>query len=190
MSTVDTFDRILRRKQSLALMTSPSHTLSNRPANQILSTSARRHRKHLLPGPTRQLNRTCTTSSSSFLLIKNRPDSPLLRLGRLPRRRRVARTLLATSVLAVDADFVGAKGRLAAVTGTADAHADGFGDSLDGHVAGGFPFAGFEGEAVLGEQGLGFGLLDGAPVRNHGRSLGFGGLLVGVGVWFDQTCHC
>lgn len=88
-------------------------------------------------------------------------------------------------MLAVDADSVGAEGGLAAVTGAADAHADRLGDSLDGHVARGFPFAGFEGEAVFGEEGLGFGLLDGAPVGDHGRFLDLGGEFFGVGVWFD-----
>lgn len=94
-------------------------------------------------------------------------------------------TFLAAGVLAVEADFVGAEGSLAAVAGAADTHADRLGDSLDGHVAGGLPFAGFEGEAVFGKESLGFGLLDGAPMGDHGRFLDLGGVFFGVGVWLD-----
>lgn len=78
-------------------------------------------------------------------------------------------TFLASGVLAIDADLVGAKSRLAPVAGTADTHANGLAHSLDGHVGGRFPLAGFESEAILGEQGAGFFLLNGAPVGNHGR---------------------
>lgn len=182
MSTIDTLGRILRRKQSLTLMTSPSHTLSNRSPNQILSTTSRRNRKFRLLSRPRQFNRP---STPRLLLLQQRPDSTLLWLGGLALRRRVAGTFLAAGVLAVDTDFVGAEGGLAAVTGAADAHADRLGDSLDGHVARGFPFAGFEGKAVFGEESLGFGLLDGAPVGNHGRFLDLGGEFSGVGVWLD-----
>lgn len=181
MTTIDTLGRILRRKQRLTLMTSPSHTLPNRSPNQILSTATRRNRKFHLLSP-RQFNRP---SIPRLLLFQQRPDSTLLRLGGLALRRRVTGTFLAAGVLAVDADFVGAEGGLTAVTGAADAHADRLGNSLDGHVARGFPFAGFEREAVFGEESLGFGLLDGAPVGDHGRFLDLGGEFFGVGVWFD-----
>jgi len=185
MSTIDTLGRILRRKQALTLMTDPSHALSNRPTNQVLATTAGRNRKFCLLSPPRQF---CQPSIPRLLLLQQRPDSTLLRLGDgLAFRRRVTGTFLAAGVLAVDADFVGAEGGLAAVTGAADAHADRLGDSLDGHVAGGLPFAGFEGEAVFGEEGLGLGLLDGAPVGDHGRFLDLGGVFFGVGVWLDWT---
>lgn len=182
MSTIDTLGRILRWKQPLTHMTGPSHALPNRSPNQILPTTPRRNRKLRLLSRPRQFNRP---SIPRLLLLQQRPDSTLLRLGGLALRRRVTGAFLAAGVLAVDADSVGAEGGLAAVTGAADAHADRLGDSLDGHVARGFPFAGFEGEAVFGEEGLGFGLLDGAPVGDHGRILDLGGEFFGVGVWFD-----
>lgn len=92
----------------------------------------------------------------------------------------MTRTLLATSVLAVDADLVGAEGSLAPVTGASNTHANRLVHTLDGHVAGRFPLAGFKSEAIFGEQSPGLFLLKGAPGGNHGqfRCLGiFGGLL-------------
>jgi hypothetical protein len=47
-----------------------------------------------------------------------------------------AGTFLAAWVLAIDADFVGAEGRFAAVTGAADSHANRLGDPRELQVGG------------------------------------------------------
>ena len=98
---------------------------------------------------------------------------------------REARAFLASRMLAVDAGLCRAEGGFAAVAGAADAHADWFGDAGELEVWWGFPFAWFEGEAVLGEEGARFLLLHGAVVGDHG---GFGAREIGVGFGFGCGC--
>lgn len=188
--TTDALRSICSRKQTAALMTIASNSLSSRPSNQILTTRARRNsklrlpnlashhdrRRMRVPGPGFPLRESGFHSQLGLLLLL------LLLLRGLALGRRVTGTLLATSVLAVDADLVGSEGGLAPVAGASDTHANGLVHTLDGHVAGRFPLAGFEGKAIFGEQGPGLFLLKGAPRgRNHGRFSrlsGFGGLLL------------
>jgi hypothetical protein len=84
----------------------------------------------------------------------------------------VSRAILAADVLAVDADLVGAKGGLAAMAGTADAHPDGLDDPLDGHIARSLPLARFERQSIFGEESAGLFLLDRAPVGYNSRFRG------------------
>lgn len=95
---------------------------------------------------------------------------------------REAGAFLASWVLAVDADFLGAEGGFAAVTGASDAHADWFVNSGELQVCWGFPFAWFEGEAVFGEEGACFLLLDGAVTGDHGWFSG------SLGLRFSSGC--
>ena len=175
------------RKQIAALVTIASNPLSSRSSNQILTTRARRNRK--LPFPnlaSRHDRRTVRIPSPGFPLRDSSFRGQLgllllLLLRGLALGRRVTRTFLATSVLAVDADLVGAEGSLASVTSASNTHANWLVHTLDGHVAGRFPLAGFKGEAIFGEQSPGLFLLKGAPRGNHGRFSwleSFGGLLL------------
>lgn len=66
---------------------------------------------------------------------------------------------LAAWVLAVDTDLVRAKGGVAAMTGTAYAHADRLGDSRKLQIGRRLPLAGFEGEAIFEEERTGLCLL-------------------------------
>ena len=175
------------RKQIAALVTIASNPLSSRSSNQILTTRARRNsklslanlashhdrRRVRIPSPGFPLRDSSFRGQLGLLL--------LLLLRGLALGRRVTRTFLATSVLAVDAYLVGAEGSLAPVTGASNTHANRLVHTLDGHVAGRFPLAGFKSEAIFGEQSPGLFLLKGAPRGNHGRfsclSI-FGGLLL------------
>lgn len=94
---------------------------------------------------------------------------------------RVARALLAASVLALLADPVGTEGGLAAVALAVDTHTDGLLDTLDIFVgrAGGNPLVGFQSQAVLGEECTRTLLLGGTArvadlARGRGDGLGFG----------------
>ena len=71
-----------------------------------------------------------------------------------------ARAFLAPRVAAVRAELVGPEGRLAAVALTVHAHADLLFHALRVVFERGGPFAGFEGEAVLLEEGAGSIFLD------------------------------
>ena len=185
--TTNTLRSIGRRKQIAAQVTIASNPLSSRSSNQILTTRARRNRK--LPFPnlaSRHDRRTVRIPSPGFPLRDSSFRGQLgllllLLLRGLALGRRVTRTFLATSVLAVDADLVGAEGSLASVTSASNTHANWLVHTLDGHVAGRFPLAGFKSEAIFGEQSPGLFLLKGAPRGNHGRfsclSI-FGGLLL------------
>ena len=177
------------RKQIAALVTIASNPLSSRSSNQILTTRARRNRK--LPFPnlaSRHDRRTVRIPSPGFPLRDSGFHGQLgllllllLLLRGLALERRVTRTLLATGVLTVNADLVGAEGSLAPMTGASNTHANRLVHTLDGHVAGRFPLAGFKGEAIFGEQSPGLFLLKGAPRGNHGRFSwleSFGGLLL------------
>lgn len=185
--TTNTLRSIGRRKQIAAQVTIASNPLSSRSSNQILTTRARRNRK--LPFPnlaSRHDRRTVRIPSPGFPLRDSSFRGQLgllllLLLRGLALGRRVTRTFLATSVLAVDADLVGAEGSLASVTSASNTHANWLVHTLDGHVAGRFPLAGFKGEAIFGEQSPGLFLLKGAPRGNHGRFSwleSFGGLLL------------
>ena len=187
--TTNTLRSIGRRKQIAAQVTIASNPLSSRSSNQILTTRARRNRK--LPFPnlaSRHDRRTVRIPSPGFPLRDSGFHGQLgllllllLLLRGLALERRVTRTLLATGVLTVNADLVGAEGSLAPMTGASNTHANRLVHTLDGHVAGRFPLAGFKGEAIFGEQSPGLFLLKGAPRGNHGRfsclSI-FGGLLL------------
>ena len=175
--TTNTLRSIGRRKQIAAQVTIASNPLSSRSSNQILTTRARRNRK--LPFPnlaSRHDRRTVRIPSPGFPLRDSGFHGQLgllllllLLLRGLALERRVTRTLLATGVLTVNADLVGAEGSLAPMTGASNTHANRLVHTLDGHVAGRFPFAGFKSEAIFGEQSPGLFLLKGAPRGNHGR---------------------
>ena len=175
MPTTNTLRSIGRRKQIAAQVTIASNPLSSRSSNQILTTRARRNRK--LPFPnlaSRHDRRTVRVPSPGFPLRDSGFHGQLGRLLLLLLRglaleRRVTRTPLATGVLTVNADLVGAEGSLAPVTGASNTHANRLVHTLDGHVAGRFPLAGFKSEAIFGEQSPGLFLLKGAPRGNHGR---------------------
>lgn len=80
----------------------------------------------------------------------------------------MARALLATDVLAVGADTVGAETGIAAVAAATNPHANGAIDPLDGHVGGRLPLTRFEGQAIFGEQNTRSILLNGTPVGDQG----------------------
>ena len=86
----------------------------------------------------------------------------------------VTRAFLATDVLAVDADTVGAERGLAVMAVATNSHADRAVDTLDGHVGGKLPLTRFKAEAVFGEQDMSPVFLNGAPVGDHHRNDGSG----------------
>lgn len=153
-----------RSKSRLASMTGAPDPLTNGLANEILTARARGNGQGRLPD--------LRGHGGRLALGHQRMEGGLgvvLGLG-----RRMTRTLLATGVLAVDADLVRAESGLAAVAGAADTHADGLGDALDGHVARRLPLARLQSHSIFGKQGAGAFLLDGAPMGQHG---GLGGRL-------------
>lgn len=72
-------------------------------------------------------------------------------------------------MLAVDAHLVRTECGLAPVTGAPHAHADRLGDSRELEIGGRLPLAGFEGQAVFGEEGARPFLLHDAVVGEHNR---------------------
>lgn len=158
-------------KDRITAVTSPSHSLPGRPADEILAAGSRGERQ--LVFFRLGLHRLALLSENG-LECGLAPVFLVLGL-----RCRMTRALLATDVLAVDADLVGAECGLATVAGTADAHTDGLGDTLNGHVGCCLPLSRFQGQSILGEQNAGLLLLDRTPVRKHGRFRG--GLDGGLG---------
>lgn len=92
---------------------------------------------------------------------------------------RVARTLGAPNMLAIDTHLVGPKGSLASMTGAANSHTNRLGHTLDGHVAPRYPLSRLKRQPILGKKSASLLFLDGAPVRDHGRLRSWfgGGLL-------------
>lgn len=156
----------------LAAVTVAMNSLADRLANQVLTTSARRHGKQIL------LTGLILASPIDRRLLDGLEGGGLnLVLGVLVLLGRVTGTLVATGVLAVDAGLVGAKRSLAAVTGAMDPHANGLDDALDRRVIG-LTVVIVDSQAVLGEQGTRSILLDDAPMGDGGWSLlGLLGLL-------------
>jgi hypothetical protein len=154
-------------KDRITAVTRPSHSLADGLADEILAACSRGNCE--LGFPLFRLHGFRLLGDDG---LERRPCLLLLVLGF---RGRVSRALLATDVLAVHADLVGAKGRLAAVAGTADSHADALGDTLDGDIADGLPLSRFQRQSILGEQNTSLFLLDRSPIGQHGRFGGFGG---------------
>jgi hypothetical protein len=166
-------------------VTPSSHPLDNLFAHEILAARARGHsqrRRRIASKLEMRSNRQSTRLTGANLGDSGAGNTgvPIVTLfvgwwetG----------AFLASWVLAVDADFLWTEGGFAAVTGAMDAHADGFGYSGKLEVHWGFPFAWFEGEAVFGEEGARFLLLDGAVVGDHGW---FGAGSIGLG--FGRGC--
>ena len=153
-----------RDEQGLALVAVAAHTLLRRLVGQLLAIPGGDGQHALLLG-----QGLC----SSLLGLDLSLLGGAFLLG-------VAGALLATLVLALCADLVGAVRGSAAVAGAVDTHADGLFDALDvhGQGRGGNPFVGLEGEAVLGEQSAGTLLLHGGALHGgDGRSGVLGGIL-------------
>lgn len=136
--------RSIRSEHSTTLMTCPADSLSGRVVDDILAAGARRQRKRRLLGF--MLHRD---SFVQFL----RDNGLECSLGVVPvvvgLGGRVVRAALAADVLAVDANFVRAKGGLAAMAGTAHSHPDRSDNTLDGRIARGPPFSRLKGQSVF-----------------------------------------
>lgn len=163
MTTSSALRSLRSRKQRLASVTKPSNPLSSRSTDQILAARVRRESDFCMPGfAVRQDQRRVRVDSVLGPPVSRTPgsggtssrsrsrNSHGRRIG-LALREWVTRAFLAPDVLAVDAESIRAKGRLAPVAGTTDSHADWLAHALNSHITGGFPFAWFEGETVLGE---------------------------------------
>lgn len=131
-----------RRKDCFAFMTSPANTLSDWLLDEILSARARGHTQRC-GGVTckTQVRRVRLSAILAGLnLGLNFRDLALgvrgVLIGILFAGWWVAGTFLAAWVLAIDADFVGAEGCFAAVTGAAHSHADRLGNSGELQVGG------------------------------------------------------
>lgn len=142
MLAAGAFSRV-RSKDRIAAMTSPSYSLPSRPADEILAAGSRGERELVLFRL--GLHRLALLADDGL----ERSLGPVFLV--LGLRCGVTRALLATDVLAVDADLVGAECGLAAVAGTADAHADGLGDTLNGHVGCRLPLSRFQSQSILGK---------------------------------------
>lgn len=141
--------------------------LLDRFADQILTTGAGGNRKH------RQLGLLLLRTSllfrcSSGCDLRLRLFLLLLFFGL---GGRITSALLAAHVLAVDADLVGTKRGLAAVTGATNSHANRFLDAFDVQVARRYPLFGLQGESILGEQSARLLLLHGAPMARRSSLL-------------------
>lgn len=175
-----------RRKHRLARVAPSADPLDNLFPNKILSARARGHNQRR-GWVARQLemrrNRERTRLPGANLCNPGPGNARLLIVVCFAGWWE-ARAFLASGVLAVDADLLWAEGGFAAVAGAVDAHADWFGYSSELDVRWGFPFTRFEGEAVFGEDGARFFLLDGAVVGHHGWFRG--------DIWFGlrRGCGC
>lgn len=158
------------RKDSSASVTIAAHPLLDGLADQILAARARRHRQ-------RRLRVAGVAQESRDIELAALAGADLGDLGLRDRGVLVGVTfagwwrtwaLLAAWVLAVHADLVGTKSCLAAVAGAAHSHADRLGDPGQLEVGGGFPFAGFQGKPVFGEEGAGLFLLKRTVVGEQG----------------------
>lgn len=158
-----------RRKHRLARVAPPAHTLNDLFPNQILPPRARGHHQRRRR-VTRQLemrrNRERARLPGANFGDARPGHARLLIVARFAGWWE-ARAFLASGVLAVDADLFRAEGGFAAVAGPVDAHADWLGDSGELDVRWRFPFTRFEGEAVFGEDGARFLLLEGAVIGDQ-----------------------
>ena len=136
----------MRSEYRITPVTCPSHSLPDWPADEILTAGSRGQRQLVLSwlglyrlhclGLRLLGEKGLERGPGLFLLVLG------LRLG-------MARAFLASNVLAVHADLVGAESRLAAMAGAADSHAAGLGDTLNGDIASGLPLSRFQGHSIF-----------------------------------------
>lgn len=161
-------------KDCFTKMTSTSNTLDHFLANEILAARARWDSKRNIRVASilevRCKRKSAAVARANFTDL-GLGDQFALALGLLLGGWE-AGAFGAARVLAVDADLLRAKGGFAAVAGSTDSHANRLGDSGQFDVAGGsFPFAGFESQAVFGEESARLFLLHDAIVGKLGRLL-------------------
>jgi hypothetical protein len=138
-----------RDKQGIALVAGATDTLLDGLIGQLSTRPCRDGQQLLLLG---------STGAFLVLVLALVGDGPLLG---------IAGALLATLVLALGTDLVGAIRGSAVVTGTMDAHADRLFNTLDADGVGGRgdPLVGLEGQSVLCKQGTGSLLLESTAVE-------------------------
>lgn len=156
----------IANEQGVASVARPANSLSDRLADEILAAGPGRNGELRSLALLLRLRRLCL-SGRRLGLFGGFGLGPRLLLFLGPSGR-VTGALLAAHMLAVGADPVGAKGRLAAVAGPADPHANRLLDTLDVQVARRHPLFRLESQAILGKESASPLLLHRAPAIGRG----------------------